>query len=52
MAHLFGLLIFVLLLAAQVAAIVALHRNERRHRDGQPRRPVHGLPSIARLEAR
>ncbi|HEV2000887.1 MAG TPA: hypothetical protein VGQ97_10445 [Xanthobacteraceae bacterium] len=29
MAHLIGLLIFVVLIAAQVAAVVAVHRNER-----------------------
>jgi hypothetical protein len=45
MAHLVGLLIFVVLVAAQIAAVVAVNRNERRYRK-EPRRrgPVHGLP--------
>ena len=45
MAHLLGLLIFVVLVAAQVAAVVAVNRNERRYRQEPDRRgPVHGLP--------
>jgi hypothetical protein len=48
MAHLLGLLIFVLLIAAQVAAVIAVHRNERRYR-GETNRGgrVHGLPGAA-----
>jgi hypothetical protein len=43
MAHLVGLLIFVVLVAAQIAA-VAVNRNERRYREEpRPRDPVHGL---------
>ena len=45
MAHLVGLLIFVVLVAAQIAAVVAVNRNERRYREQpRPRDPVHGLP--------
>ena len=48
MAHLFGVLIFLILIAAQVAAVIAVHRNERRYQ-AQPNRrsPVHGLPGPA-----
>jgi hypothetical protein len=43
MAHLLGLLIFVVLLAAQVAAVVAVHRNERvREREIASRAPLDG----------
>jgi hypothetical protein len=48
MAHLLGLLIFVVLIVAHVAAVVAVHRSERHYRE-LPRRStsVHGLPGAA-----
>jgi hypothetical protein len=43
MAHLLGLLIFVALIAAQIAVVVTVHRNERaREREVAGRDPAHG----------
>jgi hypothetical protein len=48
MAHLLGLLIFLVLIAAQVVAVLAVHRRERRYRSAhEGRNPVHGLPDPA-----